>query len=66
MKELLVLAYPAYMISDNNSASDLSDNDKVPDDFRSDPIYEANSSSEPYFPNRQDLNDLIRDLNLFK
>lgn len=34
---------------------------------KNDPSYEDSScSSEPYFPNQQDLNDLVRDLNLSK
>ncbi|KAJ4437685.1 hypothetical protein ANN_17830 [Periplaneta americana] len=51
----------------NNSDSDLTETENVSDENKNDPTFEANTcSSEPYFPNQKDLNDLIRDLNLSK
>lgn len=51
----------------NNSDSDLTETENASDENKNDPTFEANTcSSEPYFPNQKDLNDLIRDLNLSK
>ena len=47
-KELTVPVYPDMILSDN-SDSDLSRTQKIPDDFRSDPTNEASFSSKPYF-----------------
>lgn len=51
----------------NNSDSDLTETENASDENKNEPTFEANTcSSEPYFPNQKDLNDLIRDLNLSK
>lgn len=66
--EFPVPVYADTTLSDNdNSDSDLTQIHNDSDENKNDPTYEASScSSEPYFPNQQDLNDLIRDLNLSK
>lgn len=64
--EFPVPVYADTTLSDNdNSDSDLTQIHNDSDENKNDPTYEASScSSEPYFPNQQDINDLIRDLNL--
>lgn len=61
-EEYLVPKFPDFVILSGNSDFDSAHTE----DERSDPTFEASSSSEPHFFTQEDLNDLTRDLNLFK